>query len=150
MAGVECSVVMDPRFRGDDVKGKRGAATEGELKTQRHGPLAERVGRAWCRGDIHGARKSLGAPQPQPTPLNPGSLSPHPSPKGRREKPVRHPGTASVIPGTASVIPGTASVIPGTASVIPGTASVIPNLIGNPLYGGCGVLRRHGSPLSRG
>jgi len=27
--------------------------------TQRHGPLAERVGSAWCRGDIHGARKSL-------------------------------------------------------------------------------------------
>ena len=66
----------------------------------------------------------MGAPEPMAPPSTPA-----PSPKGRREKPVRHPGSTAVIPGTASVIP---------------------NLIGNPLYGGCGVLGRHGSPLSRG
>lgn len=73
----------------------------------------------------------MGAPEPMAPPSTPAHapLNPGPSPKGRREKPVRHPGSTAVIPGTASVIP---------------------NLIGNPLYGGCGVLGRHGSPLSRG
>ncbi|MCE7909089.1 MAG: hypothetical protein DYH02_12100 [Candidatus Omnitrophica bacterium COP1] len=66
-AGIYSRCHWIPAFAGKTMEGV-GMAMEGSGNAERPSPPAECVERACCRGDIHGARKSLAARKSQYTP----------------------------------------------------------------------------------